>query len=265
MGSRLVFSSPMFRGVLILLSCLGLLAVAPARADLVQTLPRIKPSVVAVGTYQRTRSPAFRFFGTGFVVGNGRLVVTNFHVLPGKLATEQLENLVVVVPGENNDGNVRAAVRVAADPNTDLAVLRLEGGAPLPALQLAADAPVHEGQSVAFTGFPIGNVLGMTPVTHRGIVSAITPIGIPQANSRNLNPVLVRRLAGDVFRVYQLDATAYPGNSGSPLFDPDSGEVLGVINMVFVKSTKESVLSDPSGISYAIPVAHLRALLSGIQ
>ena len=38
------------------------------------------------------------------------------------------------------------------------------------------------------------------------------------------------------FDVYQLDATAYPGNSGSPLLDADSGKVLGVINSVFVKA-----------------------------
>ena len=68
-----------------------------------------------------------------------------------------------------------------------------------------------------------------------------------------------------MFRVYQLDATAYPGNSGSPLYDPASGEVLGVMNMVFVKSTKENVLSDPSGISYAIPVEYLQRLLADLK
>jgi len=67
------------------------------------------------------------------------------------------------------------------------------------------------------------------------------------------------------FRVYQLDATAYPGNSGSPLYDPETGEVLGVMNMVFVKSTKENVLSDPSGISYAIPVEYLQRLLADLK
>lgn len=114
-------------------------------------------------------------------------------------------------------------------------------------------------------GFPIGSALGLTPVTHRGIIAAVTPIGIPQANSRQLNPALIRRLAGDTFRVYQLDATAYPGNSGSPVFDPDTGEVLGIVNMVFVKGTKENALSAPSGITYAIPVSHLRALLTDVQ
>ncbi|TAH41838.1 MAG: serine protease [Betaproteobacteria bacterium] len=236
-----------------------------AAADLVRLLPQIKPSIVAVGTYQRTRSPAFRFLGTGFAVADGRLVATNAHVVPESVASDQMEMLVVVSPGEEQTGMVRQVLRVANDRGHDLALLRLQGGPPLPPLSLAGAERVHEGQAVAFTGFPIGNVLGMTPVTHRGIVAAITPIGIPQANSRDLNPALVRRLSGEVFRVYQLDATAYPGNSGSPLYDPETGDVIGVMNMVFVKSTKESVLTDPSGISYAIPVEHLRKLLASVQ
>ncbi|ENO89784.1 S1 family peptidase [Thauera linaloolentis] len=236
-----------------------------ARADLVGVLPQIKPSIVAVGTYQRTRSPAFQFRGTGFVVGDGHLIATNAHVLPETVAGENMETLAIVVPGKDQQGTVRQVSRVASERSRDLALLRLEGGAALPALSLASRERVQEGQEIAFTGFPIGAVLGMTPVTHRGIVSAITPIGIPQANSRDLNPALIRRLANDVFRVYQLDATAYPGNSGSPVFDPKTGEVIGVINMVFVKSTKESALSDPSGISYAIPVEYLHKLLGEVR
>lgn len=235
----------------------------PATAGLVEVLPRVKPSVVAVGTFQRTRSPQFRFLGTGFAVGSGRFVATNAHVVSVSVSDDQLESLVVVVPGAP-EGSIRKAVKAAVDPNTDLALLRLDGEA-LPVLPLAEGSFVAEGQSIAFTGFPIGGALGLTPVTHRGIVAAVTPIGIPQANSRQLNPALIRRLAGDSFRVYQLDATAYPGNSGSPVFDPDSGEVLGIVNMVFVKGTKENVLSAPSGITYAIPVSHLRALMMDVR
>ena len=255
------------RRVLHAACALALVAALPglARADLVGILPHIKPSIVAVGTYQRTRSPAFQFRGTGFVIGDGLLIATNAHVLPDTVASQDRETLVIVVPGEGEQGTVRAVSKVAQERSRDLALLRLEGGSPLPALALAARERVQEGQEIAFTGFPIGGVLGMTPVTHRGIVSAITPIGIPQANSRDLNPALIRSLSKDVFRVYQLDATAYPGNSGSPVFDPQTGEVIGVINMVFVKSTKESVLSDPSGISYAIPVEYLHKLLAQLR
>lgn len=42
---------------------------------------------------------------------------------------------------------------------------------------------------------------------------------------------------------------------------PESGAVLGILNMVFVKGTKESALTNPSGISYAIPVSFLKALI----
>ena len=59
----------------------------------------------------------------------------------------------------------------------------------------------------------------------------------------------------------QLDAIAYPGNSGSPLFDIERGEVVGIINMVFVKGTKEAALSAPTGISFAIPAKYLDALV----
>lgn len=234
-----------------------------ARAGLADVLPRIKASVVAVGTYQRSRNPAFRFRGTGFAVGSGRLIVTNAHVLPDALAEQQMETLAIAVPGGEHSV-VRRVSRLALDEQRDLAVLRLEGE-PLPALSLALADGAREGQAVAFTGFPIANALGLWPVTHRGIISAISPIGIPQARARELSPALIRRLSSGPFRIYQLDATAYPGNSGSPLFDPATGRVLGVINMVFVKSTKESMLSDPSGIAYAIPSEYLSELVEGLE
>jgi S1-C subfamily serine protease len=62
------------------------------------------------------------------------------------------------------------------------------------------------------------------------------------------------------FMIYQLDITAYPGNSGSPLYDAHSGEVVGILNKVFVKESKEKVLEKPSGISYAIPIKYLLQL-----
>lgn len=240
----------------------GALLPVPVLAQLVDVLPRIKPSVLAVGTFQRTRNPSFAFRGTGFAVGSGRLIATNAHVLPAVLDQANMETLAVAVPGpRGGTAAVRPATLTARDDARDLALLRIEGE-PIPALPLDGDALVREGQDIAFTGFPIGNALGFAPVTHRGIIAAITPIGIPQDRARELNPALIRRLGTDPFDVYQLDATAYPGNSGSPVFDPQSGRVIGVVNMVFVKSTKENVLSEPSGISYAIPVRHLREMLA---
>jgi S1-C subfamily serine protease len=59
-----------------------------------------------------------------------------------------------------------------------------------------------------------------------------------------------------------LDGTAYPGNSGSPLYDPKSGRVIGIINMVIVKEGRENVLAKPSGIAFAIPINYLTQLLA---
>jgi S1-C subfamily serine protease len=61
--------------------------------------------------------------------------------------------------------------------------------------------------------------------------------------------------------VIQLDGTAYPGNSGSPLYDPQDGKVLGIVNKVFVQAGRESAIGQPSGITYAIPAVHIRELL----
>ena len=231
----------------------------PARADLPETVARVKKSVVAVGTYMPSRSPAFKFLGTGFAIGDGMSIVTNAHVLPATLDADKNESIAVAIP-VGNKVNVRKTMRMRSDRAHDLAIIRMVAGASLPALELASGTAA-EGQLVAFTGFPIGSALGLKPVTHRGIVSAYTPISIPRANASELNARQIHSLGGNQFSVYQLDATAYPGNSGSPLYDTKTGEVYGVLNMVFVKETKENVLSKPSGISYAIPAPHLRDLL----
>lgn len=229
-------------------------------------IARVKTGLVAVGSVQRTRSPPFLFRGTGFAIGDGRLIVTNAHVVDGLIdGGASPEALVVVSPAvPGRPESPREAVRVAVDPEHDLAILRVQGE-PLPALALAGDALLPDGERLLFSGFPIGTVLGVVPATHQAMVAATPPVALPAAGSRNLNAQTIKRLSRGAFTIYQLDATAYPGNSGSPLYDPASGEVVGVINMVFVKGSKESALSQPSGITYAIPVRHLRELLADIK
>jgi serine protease Do len=241
---------------------LAALAAAPAIADQAETIARVKPSIVAVGTFQRTRTPPFRFLGTGFAVTDGLTVVTNAHVIPEKIDTAAMETLAIVIPGTDNKAQLRPVKAGPSDPAHDVALLQLEG-APLPALKLREPGRVREGDFVLFTGFPIGTVLGPFPATHRGMIAAITPVAIPQARPGDLNPQTIRRLSAGAFPVFQLDATAYPGSSGSPVYDPASGEVVGVVNMVFVKGSKEAALERPSGITYAIPGVHIIELLKG--
>lgn len=224
-----------------------------------ETLIKVKPSIVGVGTYLPVRRQRDVFLGTGFVIANGQLVITNAHVVAKKLDFDRLEQWAVYI--SNNNNPKRAIVeKVAVDKTHDIAILKLKQGR-LPALQLGSAKHVREGEQYAFTGYPIGMVLGLYPVTHTGIISAISPVVIPVLNSGKLNPKLIRRL-NKPYNVYQLDATAYPGNSGSPLYNVQTAEVVGVINKVFVKETKENVLSKPSGITYAIPIEHVKNLLA---
>lgn len=253
-------------GASLLLAAIGAGIAEPTQAQTSQTIARVKRAVVAVGTFQRTRTPPFRFLGTGFAVGDGSLVATNAHVLPETLdAGNEPETLAVLLPAADAQRvQVRTVSRAARDDDHDLALLRLSG-APLPALAVRDSATVGEGDAFLFTGFPLGAALGPYPATHRAMIAAITPIAIPPGNARQLDPRVVRRLQSGPFPVFQLDATAYPGNSGSPLFDPATGEVVGVINMVFVKGTKEAALAQPSGITYAIPSRHLLDLLAATR
>lgn len=245
--------------ILVLACACTVLAVGPpARAALKDTIPAVKPSVVGIGTMLRTRSPAIVFVATGFAVGDGLSIITNAHALP-ELDVERMEALGIVT-GTGDKLSFRPATIAAIDREHDLAHLRLTG-TPLPALRLDSSGTVAEGQALAFTGFPLGMSLGLTPVTHRAMLSAITPILLPSLTSRRLDARTITQLQQRPFQIMQLDGTAYPGNSGSPVYDPDSGIVHGVLNMTFLKGQKENALSQPSGISYAIPVRYVHELL----
>jgi len=228
-------------------------------AELADTIAAVKPAVVGIGSYQGTRSPQIKFNGTGFVVGDGLSVITNAHVIPELLDSEHMETLGIVT-GNANAVEFRPATLVAIDRQHDLVHLRLTG-APMPALKLGDSETVREGQTLAFTGFPLGMVLGLNRATHRATLAAITPIAMPSLNSRALDARTIAQLQKSPFSIFQLDGTAYPGNSGSPLYDPDNGTVYGVINMVFVKGLKENAITNPSGITYAIPANYVRELL----
>ncbi len=234
---------------------LALAMPAAAGTELEHVIEQTKPSIVGVGSYLKTRTPAVTFIGTGFVIGDGLTVVTAAHVLQDLRNADDTQVLGVLV-GQGETAQFRAASVSTFDREHDLAQLRM-AGAPLPAMRLGDSSTVAEGKLLAFTGFPLGMVLGMHPVTHRGMVSAITPVATPPVSSGKLDARLARQLQHQAYPVFQLDGTAYPGNSGSPLYDPDTGLVFGVINMVFVRGLKEAAISAPSGITYAIPVNYL--------
>ncbi|MBI1284362.1 MAG: trypsin-like serine protease [Thiobacillus sp.] len=237
---------------------IGLLFSFSALADVADTLLRVKPGVVGVGTYNPTGSPRANLQGTGFAVLDGRYVVSCAHIFSKPLNSEKKETHAIFL-GRDSQVTVRSARLVATDKAHDLALLKIDGDA-LPALKLGDSNGVREGWQLYFTGYPIGSVLGLNPSTHRAGLAAIIPIYTPVASASQLN-VRTLKQAKDPYEVFELDAVAYPGNSGSPVWHPDTGEVLGVVNSVYVKGAKEAAITDPSGISYAIPVKYVHRML----
>jgi len=235
-------------------------------ADLARTIAQVKPAIAIVGIYKATSSPRFTLRGTGFVVAKdqedqGNLIITNAHVLQQPATADTEAGLVVQLRDASTGLQMRTVTVLEVDTLHDLALLRFDG-VPVTAFKVRDSASVQEGRAVAFMGFPIGGALGFSPVTHRATVSSITVASLPSAKARQLDANAIRRLRDESpFNIFQLDGTAYPGNSGGPLFDPDNGDVLGVVNMVLLKGTHESALTHPSGISYAIPSKFVLELL----
>ncbi len=224
--------------------------------SVVSVVAKVKPSVVGIGLYDAMGVQTHQLRGSGFVFGDGTLVATNYHVVSVTLDPNVVQYLIVF-SGAGKKPLIHKAELVAKDTEHDLAILRIS--TPLTALTLATSDYIEDGTEILLTGFPIGAVLGLYPATHKGIVAAMTPDVIPTFHSQQLSARVLESL-GNPFMIYQLDITAYPGNSGSPLYLTDTGQVVGILNKVFVKETKEAVLEKPSGISYAIPVKYLKEL-----
>jgi serine protease Do len=231
--------------------------------DISEIVAKVKPSVVGVGVFDPLGAPQNKLQGTGFVIGDGSIIATNYHVVDSELETGSKQSRVVFIGTGRNPRTIEAEI-IATDPLHDLALLRIK--TKLVPLKLSNDAKLPDGKEIAFTGFPIGAILGLYPATHKGLIAAHTPVITPASNASQLSVNLLKRLKEPYF-VYQLDATAYPGNSGSPVYELERGEVVAVINKVFVQKTKEFALTNPSGISYSIPVKFLRklALKNGVK
>jgi S1-C subfamily serine protease len=238
---------------------LALLLAPAARADVADTLQAVKPGVVGVGTYSPTGSPRANLQGTGFAVLDGRYIVSCAHIFAKPLDSEKKETYAVLL-GHDRQVAVRPAELIATDRAHDLALLKIEG-APLHALQLGDSDRAREGWQLYLTGYPIGSVLGLNPSTYRAGLAAIIPIYTPVPSASQLTARTLKQ-AQHPFAVFELDAVAYPGNSGSPVWHPETGEVLAVANSVYVKGAKEAALTAPSGISYAIPVNYVKQLLA---
>ncbi|WP_295384922.1 DegQ family serine endoprotease [uncultured Thiodictyon sp.] len=166
--------------------------------------------------------------GSGFIIDPTGLVVTNNHVVDG--ANEITVTL--------NDGSKHKAKVLGRDEKTDLALLKIEAGHPLPAVDLTESKSARVGDWVLAVGNPFG--LG-------GTVTA----GIVSARGRDIH-------AGPYDDYIQIDAPINRGNSGGPLFDA-YGRVIGV-NTAIYSPTGGSV-----GIGFAIPAETVKSVVAELR
>lgn len=208
---------------------------------------RVIPAVVNVFTQQKVRAPAvqdpiFRYFfgdrldgrprqasnlGSGVIVSANGYVLTNYHVV------EAADEIQVAL----SDGRALPARVVGADPETDLAVLKIDT-ANLPAITFAQPDTLKVGDWV----LAVGNPFGVGQTVTAGIVSALgrTQLGI------------------NTFENFiQTDAAINPGNSGGALTD-SAGNLVG-INTAIYSRTGGSL-----GIGFAIPVSIARTVMEQI-
>ncbi|WP_198369603.1 Do family serine endopeptidase [Roseomonas rosulenta] len=223
----------------------GVALARPAGPDFADMAARVGPSVVRVITSERA-SPQeemmMRRFGrpapeqrerragqgSGFVIHADGFIVTNAHVVG--------DNAEVRV--ELADGREMAAQVVGRDVATDIALLKVEAGAPLPALAFGDSDRTRVGEWVMAMGNPFG--LG-------GTVTA----GIVSARGRQIG-------AGPYDDFIQTDASINPGNSGGPLFNA-AGEVVGVNTAIFSPS------GGNIGIGFAVPSKMVQSVVAQLR
>jgi len=163
--------------------------------------------------------------GSGVIIGDA-LVVTNHHVV------EDAEDIEVLFP----DGRKIVATLVGSDPETDLAVLRLQAQGSMPAIEFADVDKAQVGDVV----LAIGNPFGVGQTVTMGIISAL---------GRN-------QLGINTFENFiQTDAAINPGNSGGALIDTQ-GRLLGINTAIYSRS------GGSLGIGFAIPASTVSQVAS---
>ena len=167
--------------------------------------------------------------GSGFIWDTKGHIVTNYHVV----ATAS------IVDVEFADGTQYPASVIGLDPNSDLAILKVDSnGKTLIPLNLGDSTNVKVGNHTIVIGSPFGQEFSMSS----GIVSAIKRT-VPSQNAMFSIP-----------NVIQTDAAINPGNSGGPLMDID-GNVIGINSQIISRS------GGNQGIGFAIPINSVKKII----
>jgi S1-C subfamily serine protease len=173
---------------------------------------RVGPSVVRIDVRKQGRSAGS---GSGVIISSDGLALTNSHVVQSSRSV----NLTTL------EGRELQARVLGDDPDTDLALLRVEADVSLPAAKLGDSSKLKRGQ----IAIAIGNPLGFDATVTAGVVSA-------------LGRSLQSRTGRMIEDVVQTDAPLNPGNSGGPLVS-SAGEVIGI---------NTAVIMGAQGICFAV-------------
>jgi len=168
----------------------------------VRAVERIGPSVVRI--HPMLEDPRMSGVGSGFAIGPDGLILTNSHVIQGA-------SRYIVITAEGRSFTARC---VGDDPDTDLAVIKIDQAVDLPVARLGDSKKLRRGQLVIAVGAPLGFEATVTT----GVVSAM---GRSLRGERG-------RLIEDLI---QTDAALNPGNSGGPLVN-STGEVIGIATAI---------------------------------
>ncbi|HVH28859.1 MAG TPA: trypsin-like peptidase domain-containing protein [Vicinamibacterales bacterium] len=194
------------------------------------------PSAQEPGTTPRRRPPVARATGTGFIISNEGLILTNSHVVDG--ATK------IQVSMYGDDDKFYAAKLIGRDQLTDSALIQLteKPAGALPEIKFGDSSQMAPGDWV----MAIGNPFGYTYTVTVGVISA-TQRGLRVTDGRS-NEML------------QTDAAINPGNSGGPLLNA-RGEVIGMNTAIITNSQNEGNI----GIGFAVPSNTVRELLPQLR
>lgn len=181
--------------------------------------------------------------GSGVIFDAQGFIVTNYHVIDG---ARRIQVLLHPDPAEMADrqsivpprGDAVNAVVVGVDRETDIAVLKVEAGRPLPALAFANSDDLAPGQMVLAYGSP----MGLATSVSMGVVSGVARQLSPE------NPMIY----------IQTDASINPGNSGGPLVNA-RGEVVGINTLILSQSGGDE------GIGFAAPSSIVRAVAEQLR
>ncbi len=198
--------------------------VAAAVVSVRTTRPSPRPSAYDLWIGQPRGTP--QSFGTGFILHDNGIVITNQHVV-----ADAQQVTVTLHDGTDVEGRV-----LGEDPLTDIAVIKLERTG-LPVVRIGSTRDLMIGEWAIALGNPYSYLLGNSePTVTAGVISA---------TGRNILPLGDQ--AGSYLDMIQTDAAINPGNSGGPLVNA-LGEVIGVNSSIF-SSTGGSV-----GLGFAIPI-----------